>query len=79
MNLLFMLGVSFLLLVIAGVATWHVGREAQRWEHEARQWRNVAASKASRIAELEAQLRQRAGDFQIFFEPNCGGDGSDHV
>lgn len=79
MNPLFMLAVSFLLLAIAGVATWHVGREAQRWEGEARQWRNVAAAKASRIAELEAQLRQRAGDFQIFFEPNCSGGGSDEI
>lgn len=75
MNPLFMLAASFLLLVIAGVATWHVGREAEKWEREARQWRNVAATKASRIADLEAQLRARV-DFQIFFEPNCGEEGT---
>lgn len=64
-----MMGISFAVLVIAGVASWHVGRVARRAEDEARRWRDIAARRASRIAELEAQARQRCGDFQIFFEP----------
>lgn len=67
---LLLMGGSFLVLAIAGVSAWHVGRVAQRAEHEARRWRDIAAVRASRIAELEAEARRRQrADFQIFFEP----------
>lgn len=65
-----MMAISFAVLVIAGASAWHVGRVARRAEEEAKTWRDIASRRASRIAELEAQARQRCGDFTIFFEPN---------